>query len=151
MRYPSYRFLNGLKLTALSLAAFGLGLFPLLSTQKTAFEGGKEYTFYLKSPSSQAQILRCPTPFAPLCRFFIRAQLTGESTVYRSGNAYELLVRYGGELLFQERAAGVTSYYGYAPGLGEGILLGGEWVNLHIAVRADGSVCVGTPIIFGGY
>ena len=29
-------------------------------------------------------------------------------------------------------------------------MIGGKFVNLHIAIRADG-VAVGTPVIFGGW
>lgn len=151
MRDLVYRLYNGLKLIILGIFVGCAGLFSLLSVQRTAFECGESYVFYLNSLSSGAKIVRCPTALAPIGRFFLRSALTGESTVYPDGDAEEVLLRYGGELLFTEEAAGVVSYYCHSDLFGTGVALDGGEVNLHVAVRPDGSICVGTPLIFGGY
>ena len=44
----------------------------------------------------------------------------------------------------------IVSYYCRSPLLGEGILLNGERVNLHIAA-GGGQTAAGTPLIFGGF
>lgn len=74
----------------------------------------------------------------------------GESVRY-VGDCYECVKeRFCAELVFCERAAGVTNYYLYSPLLGEPVDLGGRLVNLHVAV-SDTQTAVGTPLIFGGY
>lgn len=113
-----------------------------------SFSGG-EKTYYLYSASSQAE-MREELSFGDL--FFVR----GESAVYRTEGedaekfAEELAEKYRAELLFEEKAGGTLSGYYYSPLLKGGTTIGGKFVNLHIAIRADG-VAAGTPVIFGGW
>lgn len=115
----------------------------------SAFPGG-EKEYYLFSASSQAErkkTLSVGDLFA----------VRGESAVYVADSgrdsasiAKEIRERYAAEILFTETVGDTVSYYCHSSGLGEGIILNGCLINLHIAVRTD-SVAVGTPIIFGGY
>lgn len=151
MNLSLYRIRKGMTIGVLATAISALCCFPLLSAERTVFEGGDGYTFYLKSTSSKAKTMVCPTEWAAAYRFFVRSELTGESTVYPTGDALSLIARYDGEVRFIEEAAGVTSYYCRSPRMKGSVSLYGEEINLHVAVREDGSVCIGTPIIFGGY
>lgn len=109
---------------------------------------GREY--YLYSPSSQAKIVK-RVGFAD-CFF-----LTGERSDFlfssereASGYVFELLDEQNATVVFEEEIMGARSIYAYAPNCGNGILLSGKRVNLHLVVKGD-CVCVGTPIVFGGY
>ena len=109
-----------------------------------------EREYYLYSPSSQAQIVG-KVSFAQ--SFF----LTGEKSVFRFSSeneardyALSLLKEQGAVVVLEEDCMGVHSIYAFAPKRGGGILLSGQRVNLHI-VQNGARVCVGTPIIFGGY
>lgn len=64
--------------------------------------------------------------------------------------AEEILRRYRAELCFEEETDGIVSYYCYSPRLGGGVILNGQKINLHIAVRGS-SLAVGNPVVFGGY
>lgn len=50
----------------------------------------------------------------------------------------------------EEHCGDLYSIYAYASGRGKGVRLFGSMVNLHVA-RRGASVCVGSPMIFGGY
>lgn len=64
--------------------------------------------------------------------------------------AENVLSSLGATVLFTEQVCGVTSYYAVAD-LPFAVELNGKTVNLQVAVREDGSVKVGSPIIFGAY
>jgi hypothetical protein len=132
---------------------FSLLLFfcPLFIRSETIFPVGETYTFYCDSPSSRAETIVCNKAEATLWRFFLAPRLTGESTIYPSADVEEIAERYDATLLFCEEAAGVTSYYFYTPLFKTDVSLGGQKVNLHIAVRPNGTVAVGTPLLFGGF
>ena len=109
-----------------------------------------ESEYYLYSSSSQAKIVES-VGFAD--SFF----LTGEKSVFCFSSELEaenyaaaLLEEQGAEIVFVEECMGVRSIYAYAPKRGGGVALSGKRVNLHLAIK-DERVCVGTPIIFGGY
>ncbi len=125
------------------VAACAFFLFAVL--RSPVFEQGENYTFYLGENSSA----RAVTARSPLAKLFL-GEVKGESAVYRGDRYEELVQKYGANLLFTESVSGVTSYYLYSPKLGGGLSLGGEVVNLQIAVR-DGQTVVGTPLIFGGW
>lgn len=135
-------------------AIFLLCTFLLLGAlpTRTAFESGERYTFYLESPSSQAEIVSCDGAQATFFKYFYSDRVTGESTVYSDGetSVEEIEEKYGARVLFSEECDSVRSYYCYAQGLGRGIDLGGVTVNLHIA-EGRGKIAVGTPLIFGGF
>lgn len=63
----------------------------------------------------------------------------------------DVLEKYRARLVRRETAAGVTSWYAYSPDLPFRVTLFGETVNLHVALRQDGAVKVGSPIIFGSF
>ncbi|MBQ8885112.1 MAG: hypothetical protein IJY62_01885 [Clostridia bacterium] len=115
--------------------------------------------YYLFSPSSQATIAET---YGFLEAFF----LEGECAFYsleRIGAAYgadgeraisafkdSLISAARATVCFEEEASGTRSYYCYSPILKGGVYIEGYSVNLHIAVR-EGTVAVGSPIVFGGY
>lgn len=107
------------------------------------------HTFYLDSPSSQA-LIKTKLAFADLPR------VKGESVTFTVQDqdpdtlANELVTRYQAQILFVERTGDITSYYAYAPALGESVRVNGAPVNLHIAIAND-RAAVGTPLIFGGF
>ena len=106
--------------------------------------------YYLYSPSSQAEI---KTELALSDLPYVK----GKSATFRFSSELEA-AQFVDKLLkakrvmyhFTEFTGGTLSYYGYTPQGGAGIDLYGKTVNLHIARRGV-SVCVGEPIIFGGY
>lgn len=100
---------------------------------------GKNYELYLGTSSGEISEGSAGKFFLPV---------TGESCIFE-GDASALAESFHARLVFSERAAGITNYYYESPYLGDGVLLGGKRVNLHIAVGE--TVRVGTPLIFGGY
>ena len=64
--------------------------------------------------------------------------------------AESVLFALGATVVFTETVCGVTSYYATAD-LPFALEVNGKTVNLQVAVREDGSVKVGSPIIFGAY
>lgn len=149
-----YGFVQFWKLAFATVTAVAIGCFALLlhdfsgSGLAQNAETAREY--YLYSPSSQAQI---KTEIAFLELPFVK----GESACFsfsseRDAAAFveKLLSAKRATLRFTEFAAGTLSYYCYTPQGGAGIVLRGQSVNLHIA-RRGATVCVGTPLVFGGY
>ncbi len=108
-----------------------------------------ERVFYLGSASSQG-VRKTEL------RFSDYARITGESVRFARGEgkaeeiARGIAGKYGATILFCEEAAGVLSYYGYTDTWKNGVCVGGEYVNLHIAV-SETQCAVGTPIIFDGF
>ncbi len=103
-----------------------------------------EHTYYLYSASSQAQMKTSLqiTDFG---------KIKGESVRLTSAiDVEELLEKYSAEICFEERSAGVHSYYCYTPHWTDGVQIGEYFVNLHVAF-SEGGCTVGAPIIFGGF
>ncbi len=108
-------------------------------------------TFYLDSPSSQALAVNGLT-WKTLFRVkgeSVQFAFSGDEEAKRA-KTEELLSRYGAEVLFVEEAGDTFSYYCYTPRFGEGVLVGGARVNLHLAISAE-RMALGYPIIFGGF
>lgn len=113
--------------------------------------GGRASTteYYLYDPSSGA-VRKTKLTLAEL---FWKE---GESVrfVFSDGGAEEFMQSvldcYNAEIRVREETGSTSSAYAYSLLLGKGLFVGGERVNLHIAVRGN-AVAVGTPIIFGGY
>ena len=144
MRYTWKRTIITWLATALALmAAFALKIgavdkFPTLVGEKT---------YYLDDTSSQAlqkDVLGMKDVFR------VRGQSVTLVGTESADVMQTLLKEYDAIVLMEEYASGVTSYYCYSPRLGDCVGVGGERVNLHIAVAAERCV-VGTPIIFGGF
>ena len=128
----------------LILAAFAAGVFFYLLTRSPAFSGGSGYEFS-GGASSSARIVRTEDPV--LYKLF--TPVAGESVRYEGDVSAAVREAFGARLLFTEEAGGVVNYYLYSSRLGGGVVLGGYFVNLHIAVSAA-QTTVGTPLIFGG-
>ncbi len=110
-----------------------------------AIEG--ERTFYLHSASAWAE------QKSSLCIFELPL-VQGESVecFIASGEKFleKTLEKYAAQVCFTECVNEILSYYCYSAKLGEGIVLNGVAVNLHVAIQG-GRAVVGTPIIFGGF
>ncbi len=128
-------------LALLLAVSVGLCAWGMRATRLSSLKG--ERTFYLDSPSSQANIK------STLCLLDI-ARVRGESVCLEKGEAEEILAALNAEVLFVEEAGEVRSYYCYSKALYGGLRVGKFWVNLHIAVGEERCV-VGSPIIFGGF
>ena len=116
--------------TALALA-FGVGVFLHNASTLSVLEG--ERTYYLYSPSSQAQM---KDTLSVTDAFF----LTGESVCFsvaaedKENLPKEIAELFRAELIAVESVSGVTSYYLYSTNLRGGVRVQGRKVNLHIAV-----------------
>ena len=66
------------------------------------------------------------------------------------GYIRELMNGTGAYVIDEERCGDTENVYAYTPRLGQGLHLPQGRVNLHVARRGN-TVCVGSPIIFGGY
>lgn len=126
------------------LGAFLCGAFCYALARMPAF-GGTGYEFSCGA-SSSARIVRTDAPVL----YKLTHPVAGESARFTGDVSEELLLAYRARVLFCEEADGVCSYYCYSPLLGEGILLNGVRVNLHIAA-GKGQTAAGTPVIFGGW
>ena len=96
--------------------------------------------------SSSAQTKRTDSPLFEK----LTGAVAGESVRYTGDCYFDLKEKFGATLLFTEEACGVVNYYLYSPYLGACVELGGERVNLHIAVSSE-QTAAGTPLIFGGF
>ncbi|MCH5148008.1 MAG: hypothetical protein J1G05_01425 [Clostridiales bacterium] len=134
-----------LSVTALSAALiiFAIAAIP----KRICFNGGYNYVFYCGTSSADCKVVRADGN-AKLTRLFLN-DVCGEGAEFKELNIENFLLSLGGEIVFSESAAGITNYYCKA-NLPYSVEIDGEKINLHIAV-CEGSVKVGTPIIFGGY
>ena len=106
-----------------------------------------ERTLYLYSPSSQAVM---KGDIAPLDLFFVKGESVSFSCEDRESVLENVLQAYGGEILFEEGAGDSHSYYCFTKKWTDGVILNGQFVNLHIAF--NGECCtIGVPMIFGGF
>ena len=130
---------------ALLLAVLVLGVLAIGGVDKFSKYGGNR-VFYLDSQSSQSLQKK---HLSVLEIFRVRGEsvyLDGESENFVEG----VLSDFAAQVLFEEEIDGVRSYYCFSPTLGEGIMVNGRKVNLHIAI-SDGGCALGSPIIFGGF
>ena len=140
------KFKRAVKLAAVLLACLAAAGALFVLRHAPSFAGAARYTLFLgENSSAEAVVLEGDA--LPL---LLSPEVRGESAVYQSDCAEELLRAYRARVLFIEEAAGTVSRYCYSPFLGEGILLNGVCVNLHIA-EGEGRTAVGTPVIFGGF
>lgn len=132
------------------LIFFAVGLLknPYGKGAVTAEVAGVEY--YLYSPSSQAKIVSelslRDLPWRTGEKRIFRFQSKDEADRY----AMNLLKEKHARIIFEEKAEGVYSIYAHVCGGGNGVILQGQPVNLHLAI-VENYVHVGTPMIFGGY
>ncbi len=132
--------IRGYFAVALAILA-GCFVWGMGSTRFSALTGTRAY---YSSASSQAE-RKSELSYLDIAR------VKGESvTLSKEISVEELLASYEAELCFIEEAGGVTSYYAVSPKWSDGIVVNGEFVNLHIAV-AENRTAVGAPIIFGGF
>ncbi len=111
----------------------------------SAFAGFQgERTFYLYSASSQAQVKRTLS-------LSDIGNIKGESiTLDENADVKSVLEKYDAYIIMEETCGKTTSYYCYSPRLYQSVTLGGQSVNLHIAI-GEQTTTLGTPIIFGGF
>ena len=126
-----------------ALIIFAIAILP----QKICFNGGYNYVFYCGTSSADCKVVRADGN-AKLARLFL-TDVCGEGAEFKELDIESFIADLGGEIIFSESAAGITNYYCSA-NLPYSVIIDGAEINLHVAV-CDGSVKVGTPIIFGGY
>ena len=119
------------------------GAFAYALTRSPVFDGDG-YELYAGTSSAAVIVTDSPATLK------LTLPVAGESARFQGDVSEELLLAYRARVLFCEEADGVRSYYCYSPLLGEGILLNGVRVNLHIAA-GKGQTAAGTPVIFGGW
>ena len=125
-------------------AVFACTGFAYALTRSPVF-AGENYEFSAGA-SSSAEIVHTDNP--ALYKLF--HAVAGESARYKGDVSEELLARFQARILFIENVCGIVNYYCYSPVLSGGVALGGEVVNLHIAV-GECMTAAGTPVIFGGF
>ena len=130
------------------LIAAGCAFFSALLLHAPVFAGGEAVQLYC-GESSSSPVVCAPDPV--LGKLLVRTR--GESASYDGDRHAEIAEAFGARLLFTEETAGadgetIYHYYLYSPYLGKCVLLYGQAVNLHIAVRGTRTTA-GTPLIFG--
>lgn len=140
------KFKRAVKLVAVLFACLAAAGALFVLRHAPSFAGAARYTLFLGETSS-AEAVVLEGDALPL---LLSSEVRGESAVFQGDRAEELLRAYRARVLFIEEAAGTVSYYCHSPLLGEGLLLNGEEVNLHIAAGRE-QTAAGTPLLFGGF
>lgn len=140
------KFKRAVKFAAVLFACLAAAGALFVLRHAPSFAGAARYTLFLGETSS-AEAVVLEGDALPL---LLSPEVRGESAVFQGDRAEELLRAYRARVLFIEEAAGTVSYYCHSPLLGEGLLLNGEEVNLHIAAGRE-QTAAGTPLLFGGF
>ena len=109
------------------------------------YEGMHEV--YLSSPSSNAEIISTSKEGV---KNFISKR--GEAVFVKGDDSLvnEILERFNAKLVFVEKTDDRVCYYAYSREIRYSTVVGGERVNLHLAI-GKGGVKIGAPIIFGSF
>lgn len=118
-----------------------------LLPQRLCFKGGSSYTFYCGTSSADCREVTVESN-ATAKKMELK-NVCGEATVYKNFDLEAFLKSVGGKIVAVEELSDSVNYYCTA-NLPYSVNLYGTRINLHVSVR-DGSVKVGSPIIFGGY
>lgn len=137
------RILGKIKGIAIIGACIACGAFAYALTRSPVFDG-EGYELYTGTSSAGVIVTDAPAAVK------LTLPVAGESARWEGDRAAELLERFDARVLFCEEVCGTRNYYCSSPLLGEGVLLRGVRVNLHIAV-SGGRTAAGTPVIFGGF
>ena len=140
------KFRRAVKFAAVLFACLAAAGALFVLRHAPSFAGAARYTLFLGETSS-AEAVVLEGDALPL---LLSSEVRGESAVFQGDRAEDLLRAYRARVLFIEEAAGTVSYYCHSPLLGEGLLLNGKAVNLHIAA-GRGQTAAGTPLLFGGF
>lgn len=137
------RILGKIKGIAIIGACIACGAFAYALTRSPVFDG-EGYELYTGTSSAEVIVTDAPAAVK------LTLPVAGESARWEGDRAAELLERFDARVLFCEEVCGTRTYYCSSPLLGEGVLLRGVRVNLHIAVSGS-RTAAGTPVIFGGF
>lgn len=137
------RILGKIKGIAIIGACIACGAFAYALTRSPVFDG-EGYELYTGTSSAGVIVTDAPAAVKLIL------PVAGESARWEGDRAAELLERFDAKVLFCEEVCGTRNYYCSSPLLGEGVLLRGVRVNLHIAVSGS-RTAAGTPVIFGGF
>lgn len=137
------RILGKIKGIAIIGACIACGAFAYALTRSPVFDG-EGYELYTGTSSAGVIVTDAPAAVK------LTLPVAGESARWEGDRAAELLERFDAKVLFCEEVCGIRNYYCSSPLLGEGVLLRGVRVNLHIAVSGS-RTAAGTPVIFGGF
>ncbi len=133
----------------------------VLSELSQNYEG--TYTFYSLEnlqdsrvdvvKSGNGYLLSCDTSVAgDIYKTLNQSSLQGESFCFRGdrSSAFKIIEELSANVLKAEDFGGIYIVYAYTQKLLSSTLIGGEKVNIQIAVNKN-LVTVGTPLILGGY
>ena len=137
------RILGKIKGIAIIGACIACVAFAYALTRSPVFDG-EGYELYTGTSSAGVIVTDAPAAVK------LTLPVAGESARWEGDRAAELLERFDAKVLFCEEVCGTRNYYCSSPLLGEGVLLRGVRVNLHIAVSGS-RTAAGTPVIFGGF
>lgn len=137
------RILGKIKGITIIGACIACGAFAYALTRSPVFDG-EGYELYTGTSSAGVIVTDAPAAVK------LTLPVAGESARWEGDRAAELLERFDAKVLFCEEVCGTRNYYCSSPLLGEGVLLRGVRVNLHIAVSGS-RTAAGTPVIFGGF
>lgn len=137
------RILGKIKGIAIIGVCIACGAFAYALTRSPVFDG-EGYELYTGTSSAGVIVTDAPAAVK------LPLPVAGESARWEGDRAAELLERFDARVLFCEEVCGTRNYYCSSPLLGEGVLLRGVRVNLHIAVSGS-RTAAGTPVIFGGF
>ena len=116
------------------------------------------YTFYLYSPSSNAEIITVDASQARECaKRLVNIRGEGLFLDFTSNGEERCMIVINEEiedkkarLLFSECGEWGSCYYYYTPQIADFCVINGEKVNLHVVV-GENSISIGSPIIFGSF
>ena len=138
------------KILSLAFVLISLSFVWSINSQPLFNGFGDRYEVYLKSNSSQAQIVSTLPQ-----KVWLYFQRYGEACIIsgvtkNNANPQNIIEDLGGEIIFIEETKEGTSYYGYSKNINYSQQIKGEKINLHLFVC--GEYCkIGSPIIYGSY
>lgn len=130
------------------LGAFALAAVIALLPDRLAFDGARQYTFFVGHDSSDCKVISAEGERAAAVRLTLSG-VCGESATYGELDVDDFLSQVNGKIVFVEELSDSVNYYCEAD-LPYSVELYGREINLHVCVKTSG-VTVASPIIFGGY
>ncbi|MDE6356214.1 MAG: hypothetical protein K2L67_03120 [Clostridia bacterium] len=119
-----------------------------ISPKRLCFDGGKNYTFFCGTSSADCHEITVSGKDAKSVKLAL-LNVCGEATVYENASAEQIIKKLNAKVIAKEELCGSVNYYCKA-NLPYAVELYGTEINLHVSEK-NGSVKVGSPIIFGGY
>ncbi len=124
--------------------------FSLVGDKSLIFNVEGDYTFYLNSASSNAQIITVPFDDAKEMKKNLK-NVCGESvTTTRMSEIEKEIQRLNAQLLFSEKVDNIIINYYYSDKISAYKTVNGYKINLQTAIN-DNVITIGSPLIFGSF